>query len=322
MKKAVQFGAGNIGRGFLGQLLYESGFETVYVDVDEDLIAELNRRHSYPLRLVSADGSIANSTVGNVRAVSGKDVDAVAAEFSNADIAGTSVGVKVLPHIAAAIARGIGARASRHAGPLNILLCENQWHAATHLRSHLDPLLDEAVAEYADTNIGLVETVIGRMVPAPTAESRAEDPLLVLAEPYKQLPISRAQTVGTMPIIVGVDPSDRFEAFEARKLYLHNAAHAALAYIGYGKHEYIWQCALDPEITDVCRRHFGNHPKRLFANMDLILSTFVILPMISSCDLRTERLAIRSSESRPILCGNCARKTDSLAQQVYASNMA
>ena len=52
MKKAVQFGAGNIGRGFLGQLFFESGYETTFVDVVEPLVAGLNERHSYPLRIL------------------------------------------------------------------------------------------------------------------------------------------------------------------------------------------------------------------------------------------------------------------------------
>jgi len=52
MKQAIQFGAGNIGRGFLGQLFYESGYRTVFVDVDRDLVTRLNREGAYPLDLV------------------------------------------------------------------------------------------------------------------------------------------------------------------------------------------------------------------------------------------------------------------------------
>ena len=53
-KKAVQFGAGNIGRGFMGQLLWEAGFEITFVDADKQLVALLNDRAQYPLQLLDA----------------------------------------------------------------------------------------------------------------------------------------------------------------------------------------------------------------------------------------------------------------------------
>ena len=34
MKQAIIFGAGNIGRGFIGQLYSESGYHVTFVDVD------------------------------------------------------------------------------------------------------------------------------------------------------------------------------------------------------------------------------------------------------------------------------------------------
>jgi mannitol-1-phosphate 5-dehydrogenase len=252
MPKAVQFGAGNIGRGFVGQLYSESGYEVVYVDVDDRLINSLNARGSYPLRLVDSGGAVENLTIGPVRAVNGNDHAAVARELATADIAGTSVGVNALRYIAAPLAAGIDARAEQSGGPLNILLCENQWHAASALRKLLDPLMSPRAVAYAERNLGLVETVIGRMVPAPSDETLAEDGLLVVAEPYKRLPISRAQIVGPEPVIVGVEPADRFDAYEARKLFLHNAGHAALAYLAYPNHEYIWQAAQDDEARATC----------------------------------------------------------------------
>ena len=34
MKKAVMYGAGNIGRGFIGQLFSQSGYEEAYIDIN------------------------------------------------------------------------------------------------------------------------------------------------------------------------------------------------------------------------------------------------------------------------------------------------
>ena len=43
MKTAVMYGAGNVGRGFLGQLLSESGYEVIFVDIVPELSATCER---------------------------------------------------------------------------------------------------------------------------------------------------------------------------------------------------------------------------------------------------------------------------------------
>jgi mannitol-1-phosphate 5-dehydrogenase len=85
--KALMFGAGNIGRGFLGQLLSESGYEVVFVDIDARIIAALNEQGSYRIRLVDNDGA-RDVRVGPVRALHVENTEAVAEQVAAADIAG------------------------------------------------------------------------------------------------------------------------------------------------------------------------------------------------------------------------------------------
>lgn len=255
MRNAVQFGAGKIGRGFLGQLLYEGGYQTTFVDADTSLVDALNGRGEYPLRLVS-DTETQALRIRNLCALDARrDADKVTQAIVQADLISVAVGANVLPHVAPALVASLNARAAVNAGPIDVLLCENQWHAASLMRGLLEPHLAPAARPYFETQVGLVETVIGRMVPMTIDEQRAEDPLLIIAEPYKELPIARAMLRGEPPSLPGLILADNFEAYEARKLYLHNMSHAALAYLGYRKgHEYIWQCAADPEVLTICRK--------------------------------------------------------------------
>ena len=255
MRQAVQFGAGKIGRGFLGQLLCEGGCRTTFVDADTALVDALNARGEYPLRLAS-DAETQTVRIGNLRALDARrDGDAITQAVVEADLVSIAVGAAVLPHVAPALAAGLNARASAGCGPINVLLCENQWHAAALMRGLLAPHLAPKAMGYFESQVGLVETVIGRMVPITTPEQRAEDPLLVVAEPYKELPVARAMLRGDPPPLPGLILADNFEAYEARKLYLHNMSHAALAYLGYQRcHEYIWQCAADADVLDTSRQ--------------------------------------------------------------------
>lgn len=263
--KAVQFGAGNIGRGFTGQLFSESGFEVVFVDVVPEVVRLLNERRSYPIRLAQENPEIV--TVSNVRAVSGLDVDAVAEEIRTADLMCTAVGVNVLPRVAPTIAAGIQARAKAGVTePINIIICENLQHMAAFLKGKVKDALPSEFHAYLDEKVGFVESVVGRMVPVMTEEQKREDPLLVIVEPYKHLPISRAGIKGEFPEIAGIEPENNFQAFVDRKLYTHNAGHAASAYFGYLKgYEFVYQAMQDPQIVAAVRGALEETGKALIA---------------------------------------------------------
>lgn len=246
---AVVFGAGSVGRGFLGQLLSESGYEVVFVDVDEVLVRALAARGAYTLRLAGVV-RVEELVVGPVRAVGGRDAAGVARELAQARLVATAVGARALSAIGTSIAAGLDQRWKLdERDALNIIICENLPDAPERLGAHIRAALSEEFRSHLSSRLGLVPAVIARMSPVPTAAQRAGDPTLVVAEPYKVLPVDRDGFVGAIPEIVGLRAVAPFGAYTARKLYIHNAAHAVLGYLGYRRgHIYGYEALDDPWI--------------------------------------------------------------------------
>ena len=229
--KAVMYGGGNIGRGFIGALLSNSGYEVAFVDVVDDVINTLNREHTYPVRIIKGDVH-EDIDVKNVSAVDGKDPVAVAEAIAGADIMATAVGVNVLKFIIPNIVAGLRLRKERNLPPFNIIICENLMDANKVIEGMIKEKLTEEEITWFDANIGLVEASIGRMVPVQTEEMKDGNPLRVCVETYGYLPVDKEAFKGEIPDIKNMVPFAPFDYFIKRKLYIHNMGHATCAYLG------------------------------------------------------------------------------------------
>ena len=254
MKQAIIFGAGNIGRGFIGQLFSESGYLVNFVDVDQALLAALNRRGRYTIRLVTNESS-SDVSVGPVRGLFADDRETVAQAVAKAEIGATAVGAGVLKHVAPAVAAGIARRAAQGlTTPLNLIICENLKDAARLFRQMVKNELPPTYHPYLAEQIGLVDTVIARMVPPLPPELRTQAPSLIVVEPYQELPVDAAGFIGPPPDIVGMMPVAPFAFYTERKLYMHNAGHAVLGYLGYQRgYIYGYEALLDADIAAAIR---------------------------------------------------------------------
>ncbi len=229
--KAVMYGGGNIGRGFIGALLANSGYEVAFVDVVDDVINTLNREHTYPIRIIKGD-THEDIDVTNVSAVDGKDPVAVAEAIAGADIMATAVGVNVLKFIIPNIVEGLRLRKERNLPPFNIIICENLNDANKIIEGMIKERLNDKEVAWFDENIGLVEAAIGRMVPVQTEEMKDGNPLRVCVESYGYLPVDKDAFKGEIPEIKNMVPFAPFDFFVKRKLFLHNMGHAITAYLG------------------------------------------------------------------------------------------
>lgn len=236
MKRAVQFGAGNIGRGFMGQLFFEAGYHTTFVEYSKDLVATLNGQATYPLRLLDAySGSEIDMTITHYDAVTTADTDGAAAAFAEAEVIGTAVGVPNLGAIAPLVVAGIRRRMVGGKPPVDIYLCENIYGAGDKLKEAVFEILAGDEQAWAEQNVGFVGTSVARMVPAASDRFGISDPLFVVADSYHKLPFDGPAARAPQPPIEGMYPVSNFRAEVERKLFTHNLGHAAMGYIGYLK---------------------------------------------------------------------------------------
>ena len=284
--KAVMYGAGNIGRGFIGLLLSQSGYEVSFVDVNDTVINAMNDAHRYPVDILLEEGT-KEEWAENISCVDGKEPEAVAEAIARADVMATAVGVNILKFIAAPIAGGLKKRwAEGNMTPFNIIICENLIGADKVLRGLIAENLSEDEKKNLDTLVGFVEASIGRMVPVQTPEMQKGNPLRVCVEAYDILPLDKAAVKGDFPPIKNVIWYTPFEFYIERKLFIHNMGHAMTAYFGdiLGC-EYIWQAIENPTVEllviramtasaiALAKRH-GGDAASLFAHVQDLIRRF------------------------------------------------
>jgi mannitol-1-phosphate 5-dehydrogenase len=223
-KKAVHFGAGNIGRGFIGLVLHNAGYEVVFADVNAELIDALARSTSYLVREVGAAASI--STVDNYRALNSATHEAeVIREIASADVVTTAVGPPILRFVAPVIAAALAKRAPTRA-PLAIMACENAIGATDILREHvMDSLADPLLAQRAV----FANTAVDRIVPG----QPEGDGLDVTVEAFFEWAIESAPFGDAVPVIPDAHFVENLDPYIERKLFTVNTGHATTAYHGF-----------------------------------------------------------------------------------------
>ena len=252
-RKIVIFGAGKIGRSFIGQLFGSGGYKIVFVDIDLEIVTRLNKEKNY--RIIIKGEKEEEIVVQNVQAISVTDEEKAIEAVSNAEILAVSVGKNALAAIIPVIAAGLELRYSRYLNcPLDIIIAENMRAAGDFMR---EQLIRYMPADYPFGKlVGLVETSIGKMVPIMTLAELEKDPLVVYAEPYNTLILDRKGFKSQIPEIMGLAPKDNIKAWVDCKAFIHNLGHATAAYYGFYRHPeavYLYEVLEDNEVFNFTR---------------------------------------------------------------------
>ncbi|EGQ9500941.1 mannitol-1-phosphate 5-dehydrogenase [Vibrio cholerae] len=291
-KNAVHFGAGNIGRGFIGKLLADADIAVTFADVNEPLVDQLSHQQEYKVKVVGSECKM--ETVSHVTAVNSAS-EALIERIIKTDLVTTAVGPTVLDIIAKTIAKGLSARfAAGNTQPLNIIACENMVRGTTHLKQQVYQFLTAEEQQQADALVGFVDSAVDRIVPPLQAAN--DDPLEVTVESFSEWIVDEQQFKGEIPQIEGMEKTDNLMAFVERKLFTLNTGHCVTAYLGCLKgHRTIREAIEDPcihaqvkqamqESGEVLIRRYGFDRALHSAYIEKILSRFANPYLVDEVD--------------------------------------
>ncbi|KAH7146289.1 mannitol dehydrogenase C-terminal domain-containing protein [Dactylonectria macrodidyma] len=246
-KKAVHFGAGNIGRGFVACFLHNSGYEVVFADVNGDLIDQINSSPSYRVIEVGTEGTSENA-ITNYRAINSRTHEEdLIEEIRTADVVTCSVGPNILRFIAPVIAKGIDRR-SNDESPLHVIACENAIGATDTLAGHIKDPRNTSADRLDDHHLRAryANSAIDRIVPAQDPDAGLD----VTLEKFFEWVVDRTpfEDIG-IPSIEGINWVDNLQPFIERKLFTVNTGHATAAYHGYNRRKRtVYDALQDKEI--------------------------------------------------------------------------
>ncbi|EPZ38592.1 MULTISPECIES: mannitol-1-phosphate 5-dehydrogenase [Anoxybacillus] len=241
---AVHFGAGNIGRGFIGSLLSQSGYDVVFVDVNDKVVQALQQRGQY--EVIIAGETTEAQVVRNVSALhSQHQRHEIIDQIARADLVTTAVGPNVLSLISQTIAEGLQKRITVCSQPIHVIACENMIGGSEHLKKYVWEHLSEQEQTSLKDKCAFLNCAVDRIVP----NQSHDDPLTVVVEPFFEWVIETKEVIGDIPHIIGAHFVDDLQPYIERKLFTVNTGHAIVAYLGYRKkYETIHQAMADGDI--------------------------------------------------------------------------
>ena len=233
---AVHFGAGNIGRGFIGALLQDAGYLVVFADVNQELIDSMKALGSYtltelasvPKKKLYKDFQVLNSVT---------ETQELTQLIAKAEIVTASVGANVLGRIAPVIEAGLNQRTSQD--KLVVMACENALGASEIIKLAMQD------QQLANQRAIFCNTAVDRIVPLQVEHSEPD----VAVEPFSEWIIDSAPLAGRELNLPGATFVEDLDPFIERKLYTVNTAHLAVALIWqqFG-HETVIEAMADSEV--------------------------------------------------------------------------
>lgn len=240
-RKLTIIGAGNIGRGVVGSIFFEAGYELTFIDSNEGLLKQMGENGHYTVQRLGTDKK-ETIVVSGYKVISVKDQEAVNTALAETDLVTCCVYKGAFETICNHLAEAIAKRAEKgRAHPYNILLCVNALGAPEYFEKNLRKRLsgNKEASAYFEENTALVQVLVNlSSMPGKTRE----DPLALTTSLGDVLEIDGDAMIGSLNIR-NVETTDGARQKMLRKIYCGNMMHCMTAFMGnYLGYRYIPQC--------------------------------------------------------------------------------
>lgn len=275
-KQILIWGAGRIGRGFIGDIFSSSGYELIFVDAAQSLIDLLNQRGAYTVVRAAGVDNIQRIKIEHFKAYHLSQKNTIQALFNTIDVMAVATFPKDFEAVAAELRKMILTRRDvRPEVPLNIILCTNLVHAGPVFSTALYRDLADEQRKYFDEKVGVVESLIIRMAPPAPVNEVDNDPLVVWTNGYSEFPVDAGAFKGEPTEIAAFRLVTDMRAEEQRKMYTYNMCHAVLGYQGYQYgYQLLVDCLADPalraeaegalkEVSSALQKQYGFSPEAM-----------------------------------------------------------
>lgn len=255
MKELLVIGAGNIGRGVIGGLFFESGYHLYLYDIMNERMQKLKKQGSYLIERVGAENR-RRILVDNFDVLDCSGTSDLVEHMKKIDLIACCVYEGAFPSICQNLKEAIEYRAEHDADSLNILLCVNALGAPDYFETELERQFEnnKRASNYLREKVGICQVLVGMAAMPSPKELLEEDPFAVTTRLDGYIEIDEDSFKGQLPKVNQVGGVKRGKAQIYQRVYCGNMKHCMLAFLGKAKgytyirdtydDEWIEDCAL------------------------------------------------------------------------------